>query len=312
MTAPVTSAGVTSAGVTSVSADELRRIGLVWHPSGQAGLRGPLLELADQCDRAFVSLAGIWNATEERHPATLPAARLQRVDYLRSFPHQASLAARLNPAALTEFLAGDVIGEHGQVAVPDTGLAPIRDLLTPAACYHLYNSREGESYGRPLYLTTRNTCFRHEAHYEPLRRLWSFSMREIVCVGSKQETVAFQGRAQAAAGEFLRLLDLPVQWLTATDPFFQPKSNPKYLFQRLQPVKHEATYGGDLAIASVNLHHDHFGTAFGITSGGAPAHSACLAFGIERWLFAITDRHGTDPRSWPQPEAAAREVRAGQ
>jgi hypothetical protein len=289
---------------------ELRRIGLRWHPSGQASLRGPLLDLADSCDRAFVSLAAIWDAGQERHPASLPAARLQRVDYLCSFPHQASLSAHLDPAGLADFLSGEVLGENGEVAV--TRLSPISEVLTPAACYHLYNSREGESLDQPLYLTTRNTCFRHESHYEPLRRLWSFSMREIVCLGTKAETVGFAQLAQEVADEFLRLMELPVEWLTATDPFFQPQSNPKYLFQRLQPVKLEATYGGDLAIASLNRHHDHFGTAFAITRDGAPAHSACLAFGLERWLFAITHRHGTDPRSWPQPEEAAQKVRAHQ
>ena len=132
-------------------------------------------------------------------------------------------------------------------------------------------------------------------------------MREIVCLGTKAETVAFVELAREAADEFLRLMDLPVEWLTATDPFFQPQSNPKYLFQRLQPVKHEATYGGDLAIASLNRHHDHFGTAFAITRDGAPAHSACLAFGLERWLFAITHRHGTDPRSWPRARGSSAE-----
>jgi seryl-tRNA synthetase len=299
-----------TAPATAISADELRRAGLNWQPSGQAGLRGPLLELADECDRAFQSLAAIWGASEERHPATLPAARLQRVDYLRSFPHQATLATRLDPAALTEFLSGEIVAGHGQVAA--TRLAPVRDVLTPAACYHLYNSREGESYDRPLYLTTRNTCFRHEARYEPLRRQWNFTMREIVCLGTKPETVAFLDRARATADEFLRLMDLPVEWLTATDPFFQPQSNPKYLMQRVQPVKHEATFDGDLAIASLNLHHDHFGAAFGITRDGVPASSACLAFGIERWLWAITRRHGTDPGSWPRPDEAAREVRARQ
>jgi seryl-tRNA synthetase len=299
MTAPVTVTGV----------DELRRIGLCWQPSGQAGLRGPLLALADRCDRAFASLAAIWDASEERHPASLPAARLQRVDYLRSFPHQASLAARLDPAGLAEFTSGEVVGEHGEVAL--TTLSPVREILTPAACYHLYSSREGEPLDQPLYLTTRNTCFRHESRYEPLRRLWSFTMREIVCLGTKAETVEFTQRARAAVDAFLRLIDLPVEWLTATDPFFQPQSSPQYLLQRVQPTKHEATYGGDLAIASLNLHHDHFGTAFAITRGGGPAHSACLAFGIERWLFAIIARHGTDPRSWPRPEEAAQQVRGG-
>ncbi len=297
-----------TAPASAASLEALRRLGLDWHPSGQAGLRGPLLELADSCDRAFVSLAAIWAAEEERHPASLPAARLQRVDYLRSFPHQATFPARLDPAGLTEFLTGEMVGDHGEVAL--TRLSPVSDVLTPAACYHLYSSREGESLDRPRYLTTRNTCFRQESHYEPLRRLWSFTMREIVCLGTKAETAAFLQRARAAVDEFLGLMDMPVEWLTATDPFFQPQSNPKYLLQRVQPTKHEATYGDDLAIASMNLHHDHFGTAFGLTRDGEPAQSACLAFGIERWLFAITDRHGVDPASWPRPEEAAQKARA--
>jgi len=295
--------------VTSTSSlDALRRIGLCWHPSGQAGLRGPLLALAESCDRAFRSLAAIWGADEERHPASLPADRLQRVDYLRSFPHQANFPAGLYPAGLEEFLAGEVVGDQGAVAL--TRLSPVSQVLTPAACYHLYSSLQGESFDRPHYVTTRNTCFRRESHYEPLRRLWSFSMREIVCIGTKPETVAFLRQARVAVDDFLHRMDLPVEWLTATDPFFQPQSNPKYLLQRVQPTKHEATYGGDLAIASMNAHHDHFGAAFGLSRDGEPAHSACLAFGIERWLFAITDRHGMDPGSWPRPEEAAQKVQA--
>ncbi len=292
----------------STSLEALQRLGLLWHPSGQAGLRGPLLALANRCDHAFLLLAAIWGADEENHPASLPADKLQRIDYLRSFPHQATFPTRLDPAELTGFLAGEVVGDHGEIAL--TRLSPVSEVLTPAACYHLYCSREGESFDRPRYLTTRATCFRHEGRYEPLRRLWSFTMREIVCLGTKAETVAFLQRAQAAVDDFLHLMDLPVEWLTATDPFFQPQSNPKYLLQRVQPTKHEATYGGDLAIASTNLHHDHFGTAFGLTRDGEPAHSACLAFGIERWLFAIIDRYGLDSESWPRPEEAAQKAQA--
>ena len=263
-----------------------------------------MLALADRCDRAFVSLAAIWDASEERHPASLPAARLQRVDYLRSFPHQASLSARLDPAGLGDFLSGEVLGEHGEVAVTRAVADHVRCSPRPPAITCTTAGRASRS-TEPLYLTTRNTCFRHESHYEPLRRLWSFSMREIVCLGTKAETVAFAELAREAADEFLRLMDLPVEWLTATDPFFQPQSNPKYLFQRLQPVKHEATYGGDLAIASLNRHHDHFGTAFAITRDGAPAHSACLAFGTR----AVAVRDHTPARDGPA--VLARPERSG-
>lgn len=285
--------------------DALTRLGLSWQPSGQAALRGPLLRLADDCDRAFVRFAALWDADEERYPASLPVTRLQRIDYLRSFPHQATFPVRMDPeeANLGDFLAGPVLDDAGQVVL--TKLSSVSEVLTPAACYHVFNDHSGESLDRPLYLTTRNTCFRHESEYIPLRRLWSFSMREIVCLGAKDETAEFLDETRAAVDRYLELIDLPVEWLTATDPFFQPQNNPKYLLQRIQPTKHEATYGYDLAIGSVNAHHDHFGVTFQITRDGQPAHSCCVAFGIERWLYAITDRHGMDPASWPAMEDAA-------
>ncbi|MFJ8314151.1 MULTISPECIES: hypothetical protein [unclassified Streptomyces] len=293
-----------------VSANELARLGLSWRASGQAALRGPLLRLAEACDRAFVHLAGLWRAEEERHPASLSAEALQRADYLRSFPHQAAFVARLSPedANLRAFLDGPVLDPAGAVRL--TELAPVSEVLTPAACYHVYSDRQGQALDGPQYVTTRNTCFRHEREYAPLRRLSSFSMREVVCLGRSEDTAAFLQSATAAVDAICERVGVGLEWQAATDPFFRPRDNPRYLLQRVDPVKFEATYGGDLAIASVNRHHDHFGESFGLTLDGAPAHSACLAFGVERWLFALVDRHGTDPASWPDVEQAATEARA--
>ncbi|MDF9810941.1 hypothetical protein [Streptomyces sp. SPB162] len=304
----MTRATANTAGPDRLTA--LHRIGLSWQPSGQAALRGPLLRLFEDCDRAFVRLASLWDAQEERHPASLPAQRLEQVGYLRSFPHQATFVARLSPEEenIDAFLDGPVADDDGRVELP--GLSPVTEVLTPAACYHLYNAHQGEALDGPLYLTTRNTCFRQETHHVPLRRLSSFTMREIVCLGTTAETVDFLDHARSAVDLFFGLIDLDVQWLAATDPFFRPQGNPRHLLQRVQPVKHEATYGGDLAIASVNRHHDHFGAGFGLSRDGRPADSCCVAFGLERWLFALTDRHGLDPASWPCLEDAATTVLA--
>ncbi|MEV5510656.1 hypothetical protein [Streptomyces orinoci] len=292
----------------SPSPAELARIGLSWQPSGQAALRGPLLALAEDCDRAFVRLAGLWRAREERHPCSLPAERLQRVGYLRSFPHQASFAARLSPeeADLEAFLDGPVVDEHGALA--QARLSPLSEVLTPAACYHVFSDRLGHSLAGPEFVTTRNSCFRREREYVPLRRLSGFTMREVVCLGTGADTAEFLRLAREALELFFPLAGLEPQWHPATDPFFRPRENPRYLLQRVDPVKYEAIYGGDLAIASTNRHHDHFGTGFGLTLDGRPVHSACVAFGLERWLFALTDRHGTDPERWPSLEAAAAKV----
>lgn len=298
------------AGVASPWVTALEKAGLSCRsPAGEVSLSGPLLTLAQRLDQAFLLMAlMIWDAKDERHPATLSARCLQRVNYLDSFPHHAAFPARLNPddANLDQFRSGLVVGPAGDVAL--TRLAPVREVLTPAACYHLYAHHEGERLARPLHLTTGNTCFRNEQRYEPLRRQWSFTMREIVCLGTAFEAAQFLEASRAAVDLLLAGIGLEVSWTLATDPFFRPLENPGYLMQRVQPLKHEAIYGGDLAIGSANLHHDHFGAAFAINRDERAVHSACIAFGIERWLFALTDRHGADPESWPDPLHAARQA----
>jgi hypothetical protein len=103
---------------------------------------------------------------------------------------------------------------------------------------------------------------------------------------------------------FFRKADLPINWENATDPFFRPTKNPKYLLQKLDPVKQEMVYGGSLAIGSVNFHRNYFGEAFRITRGGEEAFSGCVAFGLERWIYAILDRFGGDPAGWPDLEGS--------
>ena len=38
--------------------------------------------------------------------------------------------------------------------------------------------------------------------------------------------------------------------------------------------------------------HDHFGRAFEIRRGAETARSGCIAFGMERWLYALMQRFG--------------------
>lgn len=284
---------------------KLTECGLRWLPRGHAALSGPLYELFAACDAAFVALADTWHAVGEEHASMIDAADLQAVNYLSSFPHLATFPICLDASSayLAEFAAGDPLDDDGAVRLTRT--SPVREVLTPAACYHVYPHRRGQRLAGACYLTTRNTCFRREAYFEPLRRQWSFRMREIVCLGTRAEVTDFLDEARQLADALLHELDLSAGWEPATDPFFEPARNPQYLAQRVQPTKHEARYG-DLAIASVNMHEDHFGAAFDIERAGQPAASGCLAFGLERWLYAIADRHGVDPAGWPDVPAAAR------
>lgn len=266
--------------------------GLRWQASGQAALSGPLLALAHRLDDRFVALAARWQAEDHRFPTFLAASVLERIDWFRSFPQHATFPACLDPAEanLAAFTDGQPVDGAGQVH--PSALAPIRDVLTPAACYHLYDHHQGLAFDRPRYFTTSNTCFRREERYVPLERQWSFTMREIVCMGTAEEAGAFLAEATAEVDRLVAAIGLPLSWVRASDPFFRPSKNPQYLMQQIDPTKYELMFEDRLAIASTNLHHDHFGRAFSIQRDGEPVRTACIAFGIERWLAAFIHRYG--------------------
>jgi len=298
MSTPVSSAAGSRAELTLEDVE-----GLACLDSGQAVLFGALFSFAEALDRMFVRVATRWAAQEYRFPTFIAAAELDRVDYFRSFPHLATFPACLDPdeANLDTFCRDEPVRGDGVVQL--TAVAPVSDVLTPAACYHLYVHHQGAGFDTPRYFTTTNTCFRREAHYRPLERLWSFTMREIVCMGDRDEVHAFLTEASAVVDAIVSNLGLAARWTPASDPFFRAPTNPKSLMQKIDPTKQEMVFDGRLAIASANFHHDHFGRAFGITrttaTGAEQVHSGCVAFGIERWLAALAHTFGPAPARWP-------------
>jgi seryl-tRNA synthetase len=273
--------------------------GYNWSESGQSTLSGSLLDLYRRLDRLFLRWAQDCGADEYRFPPFIAARELSKLDYFRSFPHLVTFATTLDAGEgnLKRFAAGEPVNEAGEVQL--TGQSPIREVLTPAACYHFYVRFQGEALTAARYVTTRATCYRREAYYSPLERQWSFSMREIVSLGTADEVKEFLARYQAKVDRFFRSIELPVEWKNATDPFFNPLRNPKYLLQKLDPVKTEMIFDDRLAIGSVNFHRNYFGEAFEISREGREAFSGCVAFGLERWIYAFLSRFGLNQSGWP-------------
>jgi hypothetical protein len=78
-------------------------------------------------------------------------------------------------------------------------------------------------------------------------------------------------------------------WETASDPFFLPRAAGKARMQRLIEAKREFCLPDGLAIASINRHGAFFGEHFQISMiHGRAAHSACIAFGLDRWAAHAT------------------------
>jgi seryl-tRNA synthetase len=269
---------------------------------GQTVLSGDLLDLDRRLDDIFTGWARRWNAVEYRFPACVEARHLERLDYFQSFPHLATFPVTLDreDGNVEAFSRSEACSPEGAVNLPK--LADTEHVLTPAACYHVYIELEGQSLDAPRYITTRATCFRNEDEYTPLEHRWNFSMREIVCLGTAAEVEDFLVRSTRVINHFAADIGLPVEWADATDPFFSPASNPKYLFQKLEPVKRELLFGDGLAIASTNFHRDYFGEAFDISRDGEKAFSGCVAFGMERWLSAFLGAYGSRREDWARLE----------
>ncbi len=216
---------------------------------------------------------------------------LAQLDYFVNFPHLGVLTSGVRAATLQDGLDG----ASRLTAVAPEDLEESRFALPSAACFNVYLHLRGRVLERPFYVTTGANCFRREQHYEGLRRLLGFYMREVVCVGDRDAVLAHLDAFRARISAFTQALGLPVEVVPSSDPFFDPGAG-RALMAQLFPAKEEVVYGGDLAIASLNQHRNFFGERCDIRlRDGSHAFSGCVAFGLERWISALTSHLGEPP-----------------
>lgn len=261
-------------------------------------LGGKILGLAHDLDRLFVHWAGKFGAEEQRYPALVSVEDLNKLEYFKSFPHQAIFPVTLSPEDenLNKF-ADDPVTPEGVLKLAKT--APIHHCMAPAACFPVYISMAGINLPGTKIVTLTSPCFRKEREVVPLARQTSFTMREVVCVGQKENVQSYLAEFRQVLERFFERWSFPVALEHATDPFFNAPTNRKYIMQKVAPLKHEMVYSSELAIGSINFHQNSFGETFDIKCEEVPVFSGCVAFGLERWLFAFLDHFGTDSKSWP-------------
>ncbi|MGH9100256.1 MAG: amino acid--[acyl-carrier-protein] ligase, partial [Acidimicrobiales bacterium] len=100
-------------------------------------------------------------------------------------------------------------------------------------------------------------------------------------------------------------LGLDMTAVPASDPFFGRVGTVLAAGQLDEQLKMEGVTpipgtDGSTAVMSANCHRDHFGRPFAISTGdGQVAHSACVAFGIDRVTVALFAVHGLCLSDWP-------------
>jgi len=227
----------------------------------------------DAVDEEIQKLALGLGAEELRTPCLIPAAVLERAEYAAAFPQLLMGAC----TATDPDQDPESLFEQANLATPDF-------FLSPAACYHGYAHLEGQALDASKVLTMKARCFRNEdQELIAGRRQIEFEMREIVLVGEadwideRLETIT--PLVEYLATEW----SLDAGWEVATDPFFMPRAGGKAHMQRLLGAKKELCLSDGLAVASINRHGTFFGERFSISGkSGAPAHTACVAFGLDR------------------------------
>lgn len=124
-------------------------------------------------------------------------------------------------------------------------------------------------------------------------------MREVIFVGMPDWVENSRRRWMAIVPDFTSSMGLSGEMALATDPFFSDAGRGRKLMQQLKALKYELQMdvgaSGPAAVASFNLHEAFFGERFDMTTpDGSPAHSSCVAFGLERWMLAIVAQLGVE------------------
>lgn len=257
---------------------------------GLATLGPDLVRLRQTLEAKFLGWAAEHGADPMLFPPLMRVADLARFDYFLNFPQLPLLVTRVREEHLHDMAHG---GGDLQT-VPAASLATAEYALPSAACYNIYLHLSGTVLEQARTVTTVANCFRNETGYDELRRLWGFTMREIVCIGRREDVEAHLVRFKERVLAFGDRLGLGLSTQTGTDPFYEPQSS-RAVMQQLFPQKEEFLYQGSLAIGSLNFHRNFFGERCDIRTGdGQHAFTGCVAFGLERWLHALTDRFQQD------------------
>lgn len=273
---------------------------------GQVAFGEPMIALIDHLDGRVRSMVRQeFGAVEYRYPTLIATEVMRRCGYFSSFPQLMMFVSRLHTDvdAYRDFVAGLAAGDDlGSLLREQSDGAD--HCLPPTMCFHTFAQLADAPLGTsPAVITTRGKSFRHESRYRrSLERLWDFTIREIVFLGSRDEVLHRRARLMELTYALADELGLAGRCEVANDPFFISTDAPERVWsQRLLQLKYELRMPldgeRDVAVCSFNYHERFFADSFGI--GGGDVHTACAGFGLERFAYAFLCRHGTDPAGWP-------------
>jgi seryl-tRNA synthetase len=290
----------------SAPSDTIERIGAaIFTKLGVDGVYGRTEAYESVVERlgTYITRQRDTSAEVMRFPPVMSRKQLERSGYLKSFPNLLGCVCALHGSESAIRGAAD---SHETGGDWTKSLGPSDLVLSPAACYPLYPiiAERGLVPQRGLVFDVSADCFRREPSKE-LNRLQSFRMREFVKIGMPDAITEFRNHWMTRAQQLAAELELPCTVAVASDPFFGRVGQVMAVSQLQQSLKFELLipyYAGaaPTACMSFNCHRDHFGQVWGISTGpGEPAHTGCVAFGMDRLAVGMFCVHGVEVSQWP-------------
>jgi seryl-tRNA synthetase len=233
-------------------------------------------------------------------PPVLARWVFDKTDYLKSFP---DLMGSVHTFRGTDRQHAELISLAESGGDWPGCLVPAEVVLCSATCHPLYPLCSGTLPEGGRRFEVNGYCFRCEPSVDPTR-MQAFRMHEYVYVGEPEVAQTHRDGGLERGLELLGKLGLDVEAIPANDPFFGRLGTMLAANQIDEALKMEivtpvCSTERPTAIMSANCHRDHFGVPFGITdASGGTAHSACVAFGVDRVTLALLKTHGLDPADW--------------
>jgi len=234
----------------------------LFQPLGVEGVYARTALYQDIMDRLgdFVSRERDQRAEVLRFPPVMSRRQLEKSGYLKSFPNLLGCVCALHGSEVAIRTAADRYESGGDWT---NALGATDLVLSPAACYPLYPliAGRGRIPAGGLIFDVAADCFRRE----PSR--YSIDVANDPFFGRVGQIMAVSQIQQALKFELL----IP----------YHAKAKPT-------------------ACMSFNYHREHFGQVWGLQDSlDEPAHTGCVAFGMDRLVVALFANHGLDLARWP-------------
>lgn len=235
-------------------------------------------------DGMIVSWAKENNATEVYYPDMYRIEELERCNYVTQF----------HPHCFFPYLSRTETFTENQIVA--SGF-----VINPAVCMHSYIQYQNciINENDPVIILSKGKCMRHEKkEYTTLERLLNFTMREVIFMGSESFVLEKRTEFMEKAKQFMIKMQLEGNICVSNDPFFKKEDKIKTDFQRKFKLKYEMNLkipanGHLIAVGSFNYHNVNFSKAYNICNLKSQyVHTACVAFGLERFAYACIEQIG--------------------